>query len=131
MDPSSDTGESRRFGLLVAAIALGVGCWPVVARGQTPRAAALAVAALLLVLALAAPRSLRVPRRWSVALGEAMGRLNAWLILSLVFYLLVTPIGILRRLRGADPMGRRHDRAAGSYRVPRAPRPPDHLTRQF
>jgi saxitoxin biosynthesis operon SxtJ-like protein len=42
------------------------------------------------------------------------------LLLAMVFYLVITPVGLLMRLGGRDPMTRRFDRSAGSYWEPRA-----------
>ncbi len=42
-------------------------------------------------------------------------------ILAAVFYLVVTPIGLLMRLFGNDPMRRRFDRAASTYWVEHDP----------
>lgn len=44
-------------------------------------------------------------------------------ILAVVFYLAVTPIGILRRTIGGDPLSRRFDRAARTYWIPRSSKP--------
>ena len=40
-------------------------------------------------------------------------------LLAIVYYLVLTPLGLLRRLIGGDPMHRRIDRAASSYWVER------------
>lgn len=44
-------------------------------------------------------------------------------ILAAVFFLAVTPIGILRRTIGGDPLTRRFDRGARTYWVPRTGNP--------
>jgi hypothetical protein len=41
------------------------------------------------------------------------------IILALVYYLVLFPIGLILRLRGYDPMHRRFDRSAKSYWAPR------------
>jgi hypothetical protein len=41
------------------------------------------------------------------------------LLLGAIYYLLVTPIGLLRRLLGGDPLKRRFDPSAKSYWTPR------------
>jgi hypothetical protein len=66
-----------------------------------------------------------------MALGHALGWINSRILLSLVFYLVVTPIGFAIRLFGRDPMRRGFDREAPSYRIPREPRPGEHMRRQF
>jgi hypothetical protein len=43
----------------------------------------------------------------------------------------VTPIGLIRRLLGKDPMGKEIRADMNSYRIIRRPRPPSHLKRQY
>ena len=66
-----------------------------------------------------------------MALGEALGWINTRIILGLVYYGLVTPMGVMMRLLGRDPMRRRFEPAANTYRVPRPTRPCGHMDRQF
>jgi hypothetical protein len=40
-------------------------------------------------------------------------------IMALIFYLVVTPIGVIMRLTGRDPMERAFDRGAKTYWKPR------------
>lgn len=64
----------------------------------------IAIAVVLLLSSAFAPSLLRpVYRRW-MALGEALGWLNTRIILTLVFFLVVTPIGLLMRLFGRSPI---------------------------
>jgi hypothetical protein len=63
------------------------------------------------------PRLLVVPNRLWMGVAEAMGFVMTRVILGLVFFLIVTPIGLLRRLTGGDPLGRR-SRSAESYWKP-------------
>jgi len=74
--------------------------------------------ALLTLLGLAI-RSLRRPLYigWMTAVYP-IGWTISHLLLFIVFYLLITPIGFLMRLRH-DPMERRLDRSATSYWLPR------------
>jgi saxitoxin biosynthesis operon SxtJ-like protein len=49
-----------------------------------------------------------------------IGFLVSNLLLAVMFYLVITPVGLLMRLGGRDPMTRRFDRSAASYWDPRA-----------
>ena len=49
------------------------------------------------------------------ALGRLVGRLMAWLLLAPVFYLFVTPFGLLRRRGARDTLKRRLEPGAASY----------------
>lgn len=44
-----------------------------------------------------------------------IGLVLSWVILGLLFYGMITPVGLLFRLIGRDPMNRRFDRAAKTY----------------
>lgn len=50
-----------------------------------------------------------------------IGWLLAHLLLAVVYYGLMTPVGLLMRLFGYDPMHRRFDRAAATYWVAHNP----------
>jgi hypothetical protein len=121
----------RHFGLIVGGAFGVVAVWPTLFRGAAPRWWVLAVAVVLALAALLAPRSLAVVHRMWMGLAEILGRINSVILLSVVFYLVVTPMGVVMRLAGKDSMCRGFDRAAPTYRVRRRPRPATHMTRQF
>src|SRR5712691_10843861 len=127
----NDTKRLRSFGLLVGGIFALLGVWPAVWRGQPLRLWSLILGGMLLVLALAWPRSLtRVYRVW-MTVGEVLGWINTRIILGVIFYLLFTPLGLFMRFRGKDPMRRTLTPEAESYRVVRQPRPSSHMRHQF
>jgi len=84
-----------------------------------------------MTLALAWPRSLTQIYRLWMTVGEVLGGINTRLILSVLFYLVFTPLGLYMRLRGTDPMRRTLAPEAESYRVVRQPRPAAHMRHQF
>jgi hypothetical protein len=54
------------------------------------------------------------------------------LVLAFAYYVVLTPIGLLLRLAGRDPLGRRRHGSAGSYWMPhRPPSDPASYFRQF
>jgi hypothetical protein len=63
--------------------------------------------------------------------GGMLGFVNTRIILGIAFYLVFTPLGVLMRWFGRDPLGQHFDRKAASYRIPRAPRPGTHMRQQF
>ncbi len=69
----------------------------------------------LVVLGLAAPVVLKPVYRVWMALAVVMGFIMTRVILSVVYYLVMTPIGLVMRLFGKDPMHRRIDPDAASY----------------
>jgi len=127
----SDTKQLRSFGLIVGGIFALIGVWPAVWRGQPLRLWSLILGGMLLVLALAWPRSLTQVYRLWMTVGEVLGWINTRLILSGLFYLVFTPLGLYMRLRGKDPMRRTLAPEAESYRVVRQPRSASHMRHQF
>jgi uncharacterized membrane protein len=123
--------QLRHFGLIVGGIFAAIGLWPVLFRAQGPRLWALALAVALVVPALVLPRSLTYVHRGWMAAGEALGWINTRIILSVIFYGLVTPMGVVMRRFGRDPMHRRFEPDATTYRVLKSSRAAAHMARQF
>lgn len=123
----------RRFGLSVGGVflALGLLLWW---RDHAVIAAVLAVPAGLLVAgALVAPRWLGPVERVWMRFAAAVGAFNARIILGLAYYLVITPVGLVMRLFGRDPLDRRL-RTGESYwrRRPAEPAPTrERYARQF
>ena len=128
---ATGTVQLRKFGLLVGGIFGAIGLWPAVVRGGSPRMWALILGGLLIAPALLAPGVLAPVYRGWMAAAEVLAWVNTRILLGIVFYGLITPMGLIRRLRGADAMRRRGDPGAESYRVPKPPRAGTHMNRQF
>jgi Saxitoxin biosynthesis operon protein SxtJ len=123
--------QLRSFGFTVGGIFALIGFWPLILRGEDPRWWALVIAASLLVPAGVLPRSLVWVHKGWMAIGHIMGWINTRIILGFVFYLIVTPTGLIRRWLGKDAMGRQLRPDLDSYRVVRKPRPASHLMKQY
>ena len=67
-----------------------------------------------------------------MALAEGLGWINSRIILTVVFYLLIMPMGVVMRLFGGDPMKRQLNKD-DSYRVIRSGTvpPKKHMERPF
>jgi len=121
----------RSFGFTVGGIFALIAFWPLVVRAENPRWWATVMAGCLLVPAVVFPKSLVWPYKGWTAVGHVMGWIDTRVILGVVFYVIVTPVGILRRWLGKDPMGRQLRPDLDSYRIVRKPRPASHLTNQY
>jgi len=67
----------------------------------------LTLGAALIILGLIFPRSLVYPNRAWMLLAEVLSYVSTRIILGFVFFFLVTPIGVVKRLFGWDPLHRR------------------------
>ena len=75
------------------------------------------VAAVLWLLAVVAPRLLRPLEKVMATIFRAVTAALTAILLTIFFFLIVTPIGLVMRLLRPDPMGRKFDRDKASYWV--------------
>ena len=124
----------RRFGLLVGAVLLAGGLglqWRVGSEtppGTIPLPVMLAAFGVaLMAIGLAVPGRLRALHRAWMGLALTLGWFTSRLLLTAIFLLVVTPIGLAARLAGKRFLERTPDRAAATYWTRRDPaRPVDH-----
>jgi len=105
----------RSFGLLVGGAFLLAGAWWTY-RHRFPTAAPVAagLGLVLVALALVVPRALYWPNRAWMALAEVLSFVSTRVVLAVVFFLVITPIGLVKRMTGWDPL-RRRGASAPSY----------------
>src|SRR5919198_1413774 len=104
MKSASEAKQLRSFGLLVGGVFAVISLWPMLVHGENARWWTLILALLLIMPALIAPNLLALPHRGWMALSEVLGWINTRIILGAIFFILLTPIGIIRRFLGKDPM---------------------------
>lgn len=125
------TRELRKFGLVVGGIVSVIGLYPVIIRSEGPRVWALVLGGMLIILGLMVPQSLKHIHYGWMKLSHVLGTINTRIILGIVYYGLVTPMGIVMRLLGKDAMRRLFVHDATTYRIDRGARPRDHMRHQF
>ena len=113
-------GSERVFGSVFAAVFALIGLWPLLSAGGV-RPWALIVAALFIAAAHFAPRALKPLNRLWFLFGMLLHKIVNPLVMALLFFVTVTPIAILMRLAGKDPLRLKFDRAAKSYWIERTP----------
>ena len=124
----------RQFAIVWLPAAAALIGWAIVSRGGAWSAAILlwSVTACLAVAGALKPRVVRpIFTGWMRAVYPIAWTISH-LALAFVFYAVITPIGLVARLLGHDPMQRGFDRQAPSYWVRRARvTSPDRYFRQF
>ena len=107
MKPRSYRVE-REFGLLVGGVlVLLSGWWFYRGKFFTAAEVLLPLGVLLVLLGLLWPRALVMPNRAWMLLAAGLSFVTTRIILALVFFLVVTPIGVIKRSLGWDPLSRR------------------------
>ena len=126
--------SDRSFGLVLAGFFALVALGPLVrAPHDQIRYWAFAPALVFLLLALFWTAPLAPLNRLWLKLGLLLFRVVSPIALGLLFYLTMTPIGLLMRATGKDPLRLKRDPAAASYWLPREPPgpPPESMKNQF
>lgn len=126
------SGSERAFGIVFCVVLAIIGLWPLLG-GDMPRWWWLAIAAVFLVLALIRPAVLKPLNEVWHRFGMLLHRIVSPLVLGLLFFLTVTPTGLVMRLTGKDPLRLKLQPEAESYWINREPPGPDPqtMTKQF
>jgi len=101
-------------------------------RGRIPTAQVLAsVGTVLVVLGLTAPKLLKYPSMawWKFAM--VLGYVNARIILTIAFLIVLTPLSLIWRLLGRDPLAVSKQHWPGWSPYPARYRDKDHFTRMY
>ncbi len=125
--------HERQFGKSVGGILLLIGGY-LVWRHNSPLIgpSLLATGTLLVILGTVAPRVLVYPRRTWMAMAEALGFVSTRVILGLVFFVILTPMALVKRWAGSDPLGRRRPAQLTYWSpYPARHRDPTHLEKMF
>jgi multisubunit Na+/H+ antiporter MnhG subunit len=124
--------SNRGFGSVFSTVFLIVGMWPLFF-GGAPRWWSLIVAALFMLVTVAAPALLALPNRLWLCFGLLLNRIISPIVLAFLFYVIVTPMGMLMQAVGKDNLRLRRADADASYWIKRDPPgpKPDSLYHQF
>lgn len=123
----------RNFGLLVGGVFVALGGWWIY-RGKFHLVApyVLAGGAVLFLAGAILPRLLVWPNRAWMVLAEAMSFVMTRVVLAVVFFTTVTPIGVAKRITGWDPLRRRSPRASSYWApYPERQRDPKHYEKMY
>lgn len=120
-----DLTTERQFGRVVGGVLLALGGWWIW-RDRFPivREAFAATGVALVTLSFLAPGLLALPNRAWMALAEVLAFVSTRVILAVVFFGVLTPIALVRRLTGADAL-RRRGGARSTYWFPYSARQAD------
>jgi hypothetical protein len=124
--------SNRQFGLVFTGVFAVIAVWPLLS-GRSVRWWSLAVAGGFLGLALVAPAVLTPLNHIWLRFGLLLNRCVSPIVLAVLFFTTVTPIGLLMRAFGKDPLRLRFDRETPTYWIERRPPGPDggSMSRQF
>jgi glucan phosphoethanolaminetransferase (alkaline phosphatase superfamily) len=114
--PAFSLRQARKSTLVVAVALALIGARQLY-RGRTESASAFAVAVAALFVCAAIPAAARWFHKWWMTLAAMLGYVNSRILLSAMFYLVLTPIGMVLRLLGHDALERRKGLAPSYWRT--------------
>lgn len=122
-------GSERRFGQVFAVVFALIGAvtwW----RHHAYWPAWLSAAAVILAVAYLVPSLLYWPNRIWLQFGLLLNKIIQPVVMALLFFIAVTPIALIMRLRGADLLRLKISKSAKTYWIERN-RPPNSMSKQF
>jgi hypothetical protein len=106
--------QARKSALVVAAALLLIAAWNLYRGRMTVVIIFGSISAALVVAGLFVPAAARAFHKAWMRFAVALGHVNSRVLLTLMYYLVFTPYGLVSRLVGRDPL-RRRGKAGESY----------------
>lgn len=101
MKAQSNIKEIRVFGLIWSAIFITIGVYPLLSH-KPLKLFPLIFALIFFIPTLFFPKWLTIPFKIWMKFGELMNKLISKIVIFIIFYFLITPIGFITRLFGSD-----------------------------
>jgi len=113
--------SDRSFGLVIAAVLALAAFLPLLRSPHQPRWWAAVIAIAFALVALLWPNRLAALNKLWLKFGLLLHAIVSPVILALIFYVAIVPVGLLKRVFGNDSLRLKADRAANTYWITRDP----------
>ena len=121
--------SNRSFGLVFFAVFLIISLWPLQHEGQI-RIWSIVISLIFLILSLMNSKLLTPLNQLWTRFGLLLGNIVAPIVMGFVFFLVVTPIGIVMRIMGKDLIRKKLNKNSKSYWIKRE-KPIGTMKKQF
>ena len=121
--------SNRNFGLVFFVVFLIVGLWPLINSGPI-RIWSVIISLIFLVLGLMNSKMLTPLNKLWFKFGLILGALIAPIVMGLIFFLVVTPFGLVLKLFGKDLLNKKYKSKKNTYWIKRD-NPIGSMKRQF
>ena len=121
--------SNRNFGLVFFFIFLVVSIWPLT-HNETPRIWSAIISLAFLILVLTRSKLLTPLNRLWAKFGIILGAIIAPIVMGVVFFLVITPIGLVMKIIGKDLLSIKYDKKKETYWVKRD-KPTSTMKQQF
>jgi len=121
--------SNRNFGLVFFIIFLILGLWPIT-NGEEIRIWLILLAFIFLILGIMESKLLSPLNRLWFKFGIMLGAIVAPIVMGAIFFIVVTPIGIVMRIMGKDLIRKKLNKNSKSYWIKRE-KPIGTMKKQF
>ena len=124
--------SNRSFGLVFTVVFVLIGLFPLISSGSI-RIWSLCLSGVFLLASLLKPEVLQPLNNLWTKFGLLLNKIISPIMLAVLFFLVVTPTGILMRIFSGNPMKPKFDPSAESYWIKRDPPgpKPESMSDQF
>ena len=112
-------GSNRNFGLVFFFVFLTISLWPLLNDGE-PRIWPLAIAIFFLILGLLNSKLLTPLNFLWFKFGLLLGAIVSPIVMGVIFFLVITPIGFFMKILGKDLLNNKYDNKKKSYWINRS-----------
>ena len=111
-------GSNRNFGLLFFIVFLIISLFPLLNNEQI-RTWSIFLSLFFLILALFRPKLLNPINKIWFKFGIALGSLVAPIVMCFIFFIIITPTGLLLKILGKDLLNKKYDNKINTYWIKR------------
>ena len=110
--------SNRNFGIVFFVVFLIVSLWPLI-HGELIRIWSIIISLFFLILGLMNSKLLTPLNQLWFKFGIILGAIVAPIVMGVVFFLVVTPTGVVMRIMGKDLLRKRYDKKKETYWIKR------------
>ena len=121
--------SNRSFGLVFFVVFLIISLWPLIS-GDLIRIWSAIISLIFLILGLTNSKFLTPLNRLWFKFGMILGAIVAPIVMGFIFFLVVTPIGLVMRIMGRDILNKKYDKKKATYWIIRG-KPVSTMKQQF
>ena len=94
-------GSNKNFGIVFFIVFFLIAIWPIIDSGSI-RIWSIVLSLVFLILGILNSKILSPLKSLWIKLGEVLGKIIAPIVMGFIYFLIITPIGLLMRLIGKD-----------------------------
>ena len=117
-NPNIKISSNRNFGLVFFIVFLIVSIWPLT-YGEPVRFWSAIISSIFLILGLINSKLLSPLNKLWFKFGMILGSIVAPVVMGVVFFLVVTPIGLIMKIMGKDLLNKKYDKKKRTYWIKR------------